>query len=246
MTVSLPTRIRTCLGTVALVTASLFWAEPSSANASVVEVLPCQASSQGARITIDLSGKSTKDVKVVVTTPENHFIQAVSMDETGLVVLPRLAPGKYLVTASAPDNQGGSICVEISKRKWKQVSSFSLTLKALPPDSLTLEQMLAAAENSTPSEHIQEFKGEVVDPSGAMVPGTSIQIFSRGVRVRDDARTVKMTTDVNGHFSVTLADGIYTALFVMPGFQIKIVTFEITHTGVVGGLRISLQIGMST
>ena len=239
-------RIWTCLAAVVLAAASLAFAEPSYANTSEVEVLTCAASSQGARITLDLHGTPAKDVNLTVTTLENQVIQVLSMDDSGSAILPPLAPSKYLVTASAPGNVGGSICVEISKKKSKQVSSFSLALKMLSPNSLTIEQMLAAAGNSVPSEHIQEFKGLVVEPTGMGVSGTLIQIFPRGAKVRDDARAVKVMTDGNGHFSAVLADGIYTALFMTPGFQNKTITFEISHQGTANDLRISLQIAMST
>jgi len=239
-------RTGTYLAAAALAAASLGLAQPSYASTSEVEVLNCATSSQGARITIDLRGKAAKDVKLVATTLENQLIQVLSIDDSGLAVMPPLAPAKYLVTASAPENLGGSICVEISKKKSKQVSSFSLALKPLSPNSLTIEQLLAAAGNDAPSEHIQEFKGLVVEPTGMGVSGTVIQIFPKGARLRDDARAVKVITDANGHFSAALADGIYTAFFATPGFQTKMLTFEISRQGTASDLRISLQLGMST
>jgi hypothetical protein len=184
-------------------------------------------------------------VKLVLTTLRNQLIQVLSIDDSGSVVLPRLAPAKYILTASTPENLGGSICVEISKKKPKQVSSFTLALRTLSPNTLTIEQMLAAGGNSAPSEHIQEFKGRVVEPTGTGVFGTVIQIFPRAARVRDDPRSVRVVADANGHFSAALSDGIYTALFMTPGFQTKTVTFEISHQGTANGLRISLQISMS-
>jgi len=238
-------RICLCLIAVALVAASLVLAEPSCASTSEVEVLNCPASSQGARITIDLHGKPAKDVKLTVTTLENQLVQGLSIDDSGLAILPPLAPAKYLGTASDPENLGGSIGLEVSKKKSKQVSSFSLALRALSPNSLTIEQMLAAAGNRAPTEHIQEFKG-LVEPAGMAVSGTVIQIFPRGTRSRDDARAVKVITDANGRFSAALADGIYTALFMTSGFAAKIITFEISPEGTANDLRISLQLGISS
>ena len=237
--------LRTCLVTAVLAAASLMLAEPSCANTSEVEVLNCIASSQSAHIAIDLHGTLARDVKLVVTTLQNQLIQVLSIDDSGLAVLPPLAPAKYILTASAPENLGGSICVEISKKKPKQVRSFSLALKTLSPNTLTIEQMLVAAGNRAPSEHIQEFKGLVVEPTGTGVFGTVVQIFPRAARVRDDTRSVSVATDANGHFSAALSDGIYTALFMTPGFQTKTVTFEISHPGTANDLRISLQISMS-
>ena len=158
--------LRTCLVTTVLAAASLMLAEPSCANTSEVEVLNCVASSQSARIAIDLHGTLARDVKLVVTTLQNQLIQVLSIDDSGLAVLPPLAPAKYILTTSALENLGGSICVEISKKKPKQVSSFTLALRTLLPNTLTIEQMLAAGGNSAASEHIQEFKGLVVEPTG--------------------------------------------------------------------------------
>jgi hypothetical protein len=244
MKILLCSHVRACLGIVALAATSLLWAEPPPASAVMVEVIPCQASSQRARITIDLNGKSAKDVRLILTTLENQPVQALSIDEFGIAVLPPLTPGKYLVSASAPENLGAALCVEISKKKWKQVSSFSLALKTLPPAPPTREELLSAAEDKPPRERIQQFRGVVVDPSGAAVSGIVIQIFPKGAR--DDARTAKATSDASGHFSVALPDGVYTAFLMSPGFRTEIVTFEITHAGTANGLRISLQIGMIT
>jgi hypothetical protein len=229
-----------------LAAAFLVLAEVAAAHTPVVEVLACQPSSQGARIRIDLNGMAAKDVRLIVTTLEDQLIQAVSIDGAGLAVLPALAPAKYLVTATAPENLGGSVCLEIATRKGKQTSSFSLTLKTLPPNSLTLEQILASSENNAPSEIIQEFKGVLVEPTGIGVSGAVVQIFPKGARVRDDAHSVRVITGATGQFSADLSDGIYIALFMSPGFQTKVVIFGISRAGHASDLRVWLQLGRSS
>jgi hypothetical protein len=233
------------LATAALAASGMCGAAPLRAN-SVVEVLTCQPSSQGARITVDLKGKSVKDVTLVITTLENQLVQSVALNDSGSAKLPPLPPGKYLVTASAPENLAAEMCVEIPHNKLKQLSSFSLVLQTQQPNALPIEAILITAEKNPPSEHIEEFKGIVVDPAGATIAGAEIEIFPKGARIRGDARAVKSKTNAEGQFSVPLAEGVYTALFMIPGFQTKVVTFEINHSSGADGLRVSLQMGATT
>jgi hypothetical protein len=239
-----------CPGIAALTVASLLYANPVRANAAMVEAIVCEASSQKARITIDLNGRDATDVQVIVSSfgsrPGKPLRTSLSIDKSGLVILPHLAPGQYLIAAGAGENRGGSLWVEISKEKWKEVSSLSLALHPLPPDSPTLERLLTASGKKAPIEQIQQFQGVVVDPSGAPVLGTGVQIYPKGARVRDNKHAVKVKTDPRGDFSVALRDGVYTAVFIRAGFQPKIVTFEISHTRTTNELRISLQLGMAT
>jgi len=157
-------------------------------------------------------------------------------------VLPRLAPGKYYLTASAPGTYGASICVEVPKKQLKPVSSFSLALQT--PLNMLVPWLLTEAEKEAPTENIREFKGVVLDQSGGGVSGMIVQILPRGVR--EDARSIKTITDPNGQFAVHLADGIYTALFVFPEFHSEIVTFEITQTGTAKDLQVLLKIAATT
>jgi hypothetical protein len=237
--------VGTGLGTFVLAGAVFVLADPSTASASI-EVMTCQPSSQRARITIDLNGRLARDVKVVVTTLGYRHIKSLAVGQAGLVVLPRLSPAQYLVTASAQRNQSGSICLEMSDQKGSEISSFPLTLHPVPPPSPTLEQALRGAGKTAPSENIQQFNGVVVDPSGATISGTAIQIFPKGVRVSDDKRSIKVLSGSMGEFSVELTDGVYTALFMSPGIKQKIVTFEISRRGAASGLRITLQLGEVT
>jgi hypothetical protein len=233
---------RTCMGTAALAASSLLWATTSYASSVTVVNPPCAASSQRARIEIVLEEKPATNAQLVVTTHENRLIQTLSVDKSGLVVLPRLAPGKYDLTASAPGTYGASICVEIPEKKLKQVSSFSLALQT--PLNMLAPWLLTEAENKAPRELIREFKGVVLDQSGGGVSGMIIQVLPRGVR--DDARSIKTITDPNGQFAVHLADGIYTALFVFPGFHSEIMVFEITQAGAAKDLRVPLKVGSTT
>jgi hypothetical protein len=132
--------------------------------------------------------------------------------------------------------------VEVPKKKLKQVSSFSLALQT--PLNMLVPWLLTEAEKEAPRENIREFKGVVLDQSGGGASGMIVQILPRGVR--EDARSIKTITDPNGQFAVHLADGIYTALFVFPGFHSEIVTFEITQTGTAKDLRVLLRIAATT
>jgi hypothetical protein len=235
-------KIRICVITASFTTSVFRLATPIQANALSVEVLQCNDSSQRARITLDLKGIGAKKATLIVKS-DGQVIQPLSIGESGIAVLPPLAPGRYVVEARAPNNLGRSICLDISKSKRRQGSSFDMFLTPLPPAPLSAEQMLAAAESDAPSEHLQEFRGVLVDPSGAGIAGSVIQIYPKGARLRSDAPSAKVVTGAGGRFVKPLADGNYAAVVMTPGFRPKIIIFEITHLGSAQDLRISLEIG---
>jgi hypothetical protein len=193
MMIGLHSCSRPWLWTASIAAAFLLWGQPARANSTLVEVLDCQPASQVSRINLDLNGRPAQDVRLILTTFDNRLVKALSFDQHGVAVLPPLPPGKYLVIASAPENLGATLCVELSAKKWKQVSSFSLLLRTLPPPPPSREEMLAASENKGPSGRIQKFEGVVVDPLGAVIVGAHLQIFPKGVR--NDAQSIRATTD---------------------------------------------------
>ena len=241
-----PAHVRHVTEAIGFLGLSLLLAGLTSAKSSV-EVITCEASSQKARMAIDRQGRAGKDVRVTISLSGGQpFQRPLAPDESGLVVLPPLKAGQYVVTAVAPEDQGGSICVEISKKKSHDVSSFKLLLRPLPPGSPTLEQTLAAAEQDAPTENIQQFQGLIVDPGGATNAGAEIMIFPKGAKIRDDKHSVKVKTGSNDDFSVVLPDGVDAAVFLSSGFKQQIVTFEVLHTGAANGMRISLELGAVT
>lgn len=227
-----------------MVAAGLSLAGSIARGNTVVEVLNCQASTQNAKILPLLEGKPIREVKLSITTPENKPVQFVSVNKRGIATLPTLPPGRYIVHALAADNRGAVVCLEISSRKVGSAKSFSLKLGVLPPPPLTFEDLLSAAESQPPRERLQTFTGVVQDPGTAIIPGSEIQIFPKGVH--DQAHSILLKSDESGRFSTPLPDGSYVVVFQMPGFRTQFVTVEIVHDGEAKDLTITLQIGMST
>jgi len=212
-------------------------------HAASVEVLSCQPATQKAHVTIALAGTASRDVKAVLSWQDGRQIQNLSMDRAGRIVLPRLQPGTYLVEASAPANQGGALCLEISPSKQERSTHFAISLHAMPPAPPTLDQLLTAAENQDPVLRLQQFKGVVTDPAKSVLSGATVEIRPKGVR--GDFRTLTAPTDAEGHFSAHLPDGIYTAVFTAQGFGRQIIVFEIAKTGSSEELQVPLQIGFA-
>jgi hypothetical protein len=134
----------------------------------------------------------------------------------------------------------------VSKGKGKNESSFTLNLAIRPPSPPTLEDKIVAAE-AADAARLRQFEGVVVDPSGARIAQTKIDVFKKGSR--GTVRAGQTQSDADGRFSVNLPEGSYAAVFSIPGFSIYIVVFEITQNADPAnakGLRVSLQLAPST
>ena len=209
------------------------------APAECVVVEPTfQPSSQKVRITTLLDGKPLRDARLVFfTTPEQQPRLSLSTDGRGVAATPRLLPGHYLVVATSPGNLHAELYLNVSKTFRGQAKSFVMDLSPVrlsPPNP-------AVAEKAPITEHVQEFKGLLVDPAGGPIPGAEIQVLRKGSQ---GAAVVKLKSDEAGRFAAPLAEGTYVAFFQMPGFRTEIVGFEIVQNVPVGALRISMQIGL--
>jgi hypothetical protein len=230
---------------IAIAAGCLLWAGLPLGKCSVVEVLTLQPSSQHVLITVLQDAKPVQNVAIVVSGA-NHGQPRFSLvtDSRGVAKLPTLPPGNYCVTATVTHTLRADLCLAVSKRFSKKTSSFSIDLMVKPPLPPTLEERVEAAENTPATARLQEFQGVVKDPSGAGIPQTRIEIFHKGSRAR--ALVARNRSDANGHFSVHLEDGFYTAVVEAPGFATQILTFEIGGNGDQKDLRISLQLAPST
>jgi hypothetical protein len=209
-----------------------------------VEVLQILPSSQNARIRVLHDGNPLQNVKIEVFAADEHLRLSLSTDADGVAVLPPLPRGRYRIAANAPGGLGADLVLDVSKHKRKKPSEFSLVLFVRPPTPPTLEERIAAAEGGIVSERVQGFKGIAVDPAGAGIPQTKIEIFQKGSGGKAAVATAE--SDATGHFSTHLAKGAYAAIFRAQGFSTQICVFEITEDGEQKDLRIRLDLAPST
>ena len=115
-------------------------------------------------------------------------------------------------------------------------TSSAKTIKGTP--------LLVAAQEKTPvatsdKAYSPQLSGTVVDTSGAVIAGATVQ-------VRSANGTVQRTTqsDTNGSFIISgLAAGNYRLVVSNPGFETKEILVTIGTTGAPAPLRISLAVG---
>jgi hypothetical protein len=230
---------------IAIAAGCLLWAGLPFGKCSVVEVLTLQPSSQHVLVTVLQDAKPVQNVAIVVSGADDGQPRfSLVTDSHGVAKLPTLSPGNYCIAATATPTLRADLCLAVSNRIGKKTSSFLMDLMVKPPLPPTLEEKVEAAENATAMARLREFRGVVKDPSGTGIPETRVEIFHKGSRAQ--ARVARTKSDANGHFSVHLADGSYTAVVQAPGFATQILTFEISGNGDQKALRVSLQLAPST
>ena len=118
--------------------------------------------------------------------------------------------------------------------KWKCV----LFLLPLVQSLLFAQRMPLAGRVLDPPDHSQLLV-TVVDTSGAVIPGATLQ-----VRTADDVVRVTTQSDTNGSFIISgLSAGDYRLVVSNPGFETKEVPLTIGATEAAAPLRISLAVG---
>jgi hypothetical protein len=212
--------------------ASLVWAESVE-----VETKPLESSSH-VQITVVLGGKPLKGVTIDFYKGSAESIFSALTDENGIVTPPELKLGDYQVVAALDENVQTSLWLRVVDGH--EATKFSMDLTESFARS---RDDLQRIEKLPVRDHVQAFQGIVVDPSGALIPGTKIRIIKKGSLEKD--AVVRIEADANGHFSAQLTDGLYIGFFYSQGFRTGIVPFEITKDGA-GDLRITLQIGQTT
>jgi len=218
----------------------------STAVCSTATVSAPLKSGRNTRIELLVSGKPRRGVQVDVYRYEvgagqddKPRFSLISGDD-GSIRPPKLRPGHYHLVASADENLSADLYLDVSIDSGKLPSAFLMELRPLVPSP---KELWANVEKMSVKDNVKEFRGVVHDISGAMVPGTSIEVVRRGTE--GNVRVAHLKTDKNGQFHKKLHDGAYIAIFSMPGFQISYVPFAVTKEGS-GDVRVVLKLAQST
>jgi len=198
-----------------------------------------QPSSPKVRITARLDGKPLRGAKLeFFSITEQQSRLSLSTDRQGVAKIPKLLPGQYRVVATSPGDLLAELYLDVSKTFEGQAKSYVMDLTPVPPAVPTLTN-LAITEKTPVTERIQEFKGLVVDPVGAPIPGAEIQVLGKGSH---GEAVAKLKSDEAGRFAAPLAEGTYVAFLQMPGFRTEIVGFEVMRDAPTPALQISMRI----
>jgi uncharacterized GH25 family protein len=208
-------------------------------SAECVEITPAvHLSSDNVRITTVFNGSALRDAKVeIFFATEQKPGLVVFTDSQGVASIPKLAHGFYRVVATGPKNQTAELSLYVNVPALTSITSFEMIL--VPSVSL-LDARLAIAEKTPITRNIHEFKGLLLDPSGAAISGAEIEIIRKNSKPGPAA---KVKSDESGRFKSTLDDGTYVAFFQASGFRTEIVAFELDNKPDPKELRISMRIG---
>ena len=213
---------------------------------SVVEVASVEPSFEHVRVLTLHNGSPLDKVKLEVFSWKGRRRLSISTNREGVAKFLLAPPGRYRIAADAANGLGAELILDVSKGKGKNESSFTLNLDVRPLPPPTLEERIVAAEAAGPAR-IRQFAGVVVDPGGAVIPQTRIEVFKNGSQGK--LRSAKTESDRAGHFVARLPYGFYTAVFSVQGFSTYIVAFEIAKgddSADANDLKIMLQLGPVT
>jgi hypothetical protein len=213
----------------------------SGAAASVFRI-----SARSVRITAEQDGKPLPNVRLSFNfqgdlsqiqsrSAANNSKLVLTTDKHGNAMAPDLAAGKYQVTAIGPEHEYAELYLQVADSKAKETSSF--LIKVPPP---FLRERAADVQKAPIQEHIRDFRGRVIDPSGAFVPGALVQVY-RQDSPSEPAAKIKANDD--GTFAAILAPGKYVVFVSSEGFFKKVVGFTIGTDGEPKALRLELRVG---
>jgi hypothetical protein len=224
---------------------------------------------QKARIRVLFDGKVLPNANVQVwQTPLGETSLALLTDANGEVVLPELNPGRYAVSASSTPGPGYGNSFEICLAPCSDDGMETIELvqeglngpmRVIDMDSMALGELwmdigraqdpgwmpaIAAAEREPITSRMPEFNGVVQDRTGAVIPGVSVDVVSKGTQGKKHVAMFR--TDEAGRFSAQLADGDYIAFFTAPGLVARAVPFTIAAGENADELKVVLDVGSVT
>ncbi len=205
-----------------------------------VEVLTAQPSARNIRISVDVNGAPAPGAVISVYTRSERFLFRTSTNGSGVARLRQLSPGSYHIIAAGEGDLRSDIVLMVSKKAGESSSVFQMDLFHKPTPPLHDEYSLMTAKLEV-TEQVLEFKGQVVDPLGAVIPQALIEIYPDGAR--DGKHAVQIKTGDDGSFQKHLAHGTYRALVLFPGFKTKVFVFQISRFAADKSLQVPLQIG---
>jgi len=219
---------------------------------------------QHARITALFDGSPISGVSAEVRKFGNgNAIVTLTTDSKGQIILPALPDGPYQIVAWSTQHPGSSgaldLCVGACRGSLAvtELTATDLNGEVKPVEEaariseLSIElgpfqfpprgQLIAEAEAQSTIRNLRELRGNVVDPSGASIPGAWISVIRHGKR--RDQEIALLRSDDKGEFAATLPEGRYIVLVAAQAFESQAVSIAILPTGTPGPLRIALTPG---
>jgi len=191
------------------------------------------------RVTVDIY-KHEPGISYTEENGSKPTLEVVS-DSRAVFQTVRLQRGHYHAVAHATYGGRADLYLNVVPKSEENSSIFTLRLCNMPPSRQA--EWKPSDEDIPVKVRIPVFRGGLCDPTGAAIPGAEIKVVRKGSEGKDVVANLKCESD--GRFALKLPDGLYIAFFFSPGFEIRVVPFEIT-SGSLGELRVVLPIGSTT
>jgi hypothetical protein len=155
-------------------------------------------------------------------------------DSKGVVSLPKLRAGRYLVIAKTATREA-KLFIE-ARTEAHQASHFEV--------QLVRSDGLDVAEKMPTTVRVRDFRGEVQDITSAVISRAVIKIFRKDSI--DSGPILQIESDSKGQFAGHLAiPGEYVAVVKSPGFKQGLFVFGMDDHGW-NALRVTMQVGGSS
>ena len=214
---------------------------PSRVLPDTFAVIPL-LSSRVVRLTVVGKGKPALGAKVEFYSfgsggrSKEPTLTLVS-DKFGWIKSPKLSDGQYEIVATTAHDLRADLLLDVSSHYGKTPMAFKMELLPINPPyaapqlatpALTAPE-IATLQQVPIENHLQVFRGTVVDPTGAVIPGATIHIFRQGTGPMKLLKAVE--SGKSGEFETKLDPGTYVASFSSSGFAVKRIGFEIVFSG---------------
>ena len=199
--------------------------------------LPQQKVKRDLMISVTANNRSMPGMNLAVYTMEGHVLFYARSDAAGIVSLKHLKPGLYHVASSAVNSSQSDLVLDVAPSANGAVDRLTMNLTGFP---LARDRAFAEVLRAPVAERVPSFSGVVTDPTGAVISGSTIEIYRDGHYASADAE--RIVTDENGKFSKQLSEGTYRALARKPGFAAEFIVFQIEPKSISKNISVSLKL----